>query len=266
MLLPKSMAISVWIAIFAAAGCTGGAHVEKVSESPSDTSGPARANVDLSLATTAEAELLALCVSETLFPLPDLVEEIHQDLAAIRSAYGFPPIHSTHPRARWTNAIEIQFAGTAGHEFAMGAYYQWNDLNAQLGPVSILPLESERAELEFTATINPCLAAKLYQELPGIVSATPLFDGADGPDIYIGFSTWSGYTYLFRYAYDGCENQCLNEEYYYFRFIDVEPVLVGRWDPALADAPAWWYDVEYELIECSCLPPAPPSPKKIRGK
>jgi hypothetical protein len=260
---PKYLAILVWIAILATIGCAGGAHVEKI-DSPDDDSPTPESNVDFSLVAPHEAEMLALCVSETLFPLSKLVEQFRYDLAAIRTAYGFSPVHSTHPRAGWTHAIEIQFDGTAAHEFTMGGYFQWNELNAELGPVGIVPLESERVALEFAATINPCTAAKLYEELPGILSATPLFDATDGPEIFIGFSVWHGYTYLFRYAYGDCEYRCRNEEYYYFRFNDIGPILVGRWDPALAGAPAWWHEAEDERIECSCQPPTPQIPKKSR--
>lgn len=257
----KYLAILVWIAIFATVGCAGGVRVDKI-ESPDDDSRPPESNVDFSLVAPHEAEILALGVSETLFPLPELVEQFRYDLAAIRTAYGFSPIHSTHPRTGWTHAIEIQLDDTAAHEFVMGGYYQWNELNAELGPVGIVPLESERVVLEFAATFNPCLAAELYEELPGILSATPLFDTTDGPEIFIGFSEWHGYTYLFRYAYGECGYRCRNEEYYYFRFNDIGPVLLGRWDPSLAGAPAWWHEANDERIECSCQPPLPKMPKK----
>jgi hypothetical protein len=257
------LAILAWIAIFATGGCAGGVHVEK-TDSPDDDSPPPESNVDLSLVAPYEAEILALCASETLFPLSELVEEFRYDLAAIRTAYGFSPVHSTHPRSGWTHAIEIQFDGTAAHEFTLGGYYQWNELNAELGPVGIVPLESERAVLEFAANINPCVAAELYEELPGILSATPLFDTTDGPEILLGFSEWHGYTYLFRYAHGDCEYRCRNEEYYYFRFNDIGPFLVGRWDPALASAPAWWHEAEDERLECSCQPPTRQTPKKTR--
>ena len=91
-------------------------------------------------------------------------------------------------------------------------------------------------------------------ELPGIVSADPVFSTLDGPEIYVCLSELYGYTYLFRYAYDDCQRRCRKEEYFYFRFYENDPVLVGRWNPAETGPPAWWAEIENEWIACSCFP------------
>ena len=127
------------------------------------------------------------------------------------------------------------------HEVSAGSYPFWNVLNSELGPVRVLPLEFGHVVLRFDGLFNPCLAAERYMELPGIDLASPVFDfDLDGPEIFIGFHAHFGYTYLFRYAWGECNYGCLNQEFYYFRFIDTRPLLVGRWDPARAEPPPWW--------------------------
>lgn len=264
-------AILVWIAFFVSAGCTGGTHVDEVGESPPDeTYRQLSPEVVLALADAREAEVLSLCLSESLHPIPDLASALLYELAAIRSAYGYDELVHTRPRTGWTGEIEIEFDPAASHEFSVGNYFFWNELNTELAPVRVIPLDYGRARLQFARLFNPCIAAEKYKKLPGIASATPVFDQADGPEIFIGINELFGYTYLFRYAYGECELGCANEEYFYFRFYEANPVLVGRWDPADGGAPAWWAEAVDEWIECSCFPQllaAPDSsPDRVRTK
>jgi hypothetical protein len=258
-------AILVWIAIFATAACTGGTHVEEVGDTPPDAS-PQQPDPEVRLAPAdvEEAEILALCVAESLFPIPDVVNDILYQLAAIRSAYGNTELIRTRARSAWSGEIEIQFGPADSHEFEVGNYFHWNEINLELGPVSIVPLEFGRAKLQFARLFNPCAAADEYANLHGIETATPLTDPSDGPEIFIGFSEWDGYTYLFRYATDDCEHGCREEEFFYFRFNGTDPVLVGRWNPADDGPPAWWTDAMDERIECSCLPRTPEARLKAR--
>lgn len=262
MTVTTRLAVPLWIAFFAAAGCTRGMRVETVDDAPPDEHRTSRLlDVNLELADPFEAEILSLCVSETLFPLAELSEEILYHLAAIRSAYGNTALVRTRARSAWTGEIEIEFDEAASHEFFVGNYYLWNELNVELGPVRVIPGEFGRARLQFEKLFNPCLASERYLELPGINAAAPVFDATDGPAIFIGFSAWYGYTYLFRYAYDDCEHGCRREEFFYFRFNDDEPVMVGKWDTGDAGPPAWWTEAADQWIDCSCaaLASAPPS-------
>jgi hypothetical protein len=251
----RRTAILVWIAFFVSAGCTGGTHVDEVSNSPQDGSARQRSpEVVLALADAREAEVLALCLSESLHPMPDLVNALLYKLAAIRSAYGYDALVRTRPRTAWTGEIEIEFDSATSHEFSLGNYFFWNDLNDELGPVRVIPLEFGRARLLFARLFNPCIASEMYAQLPGIVHAQPVFDPTDGPEIFVGISELYGYTYLFRYAHGDCERRCANEEFFYFRFYEANPVLVGRWNPADGGPPVWWAEVEEEWIMCSCFP------------
>jgi hypothetical protein len=70
---------------------------------------------------------------------------------------------------------------------------------------------------------------------------------------------------LFRYAYGDCEYGCRHQEYYYFRFNDAEPILVGRWNPADMSPPAWWGEAMDGWIECGCLPHSPQTRLEAQG-
>jgi hypothetical protein len=252
------------------AGCTGGTYVEKSADSPQgEPPAQPRPQVDLTLADPFEAEILSLCLSESLLPVAETTDEILYDLAAIRSAYGYEALVRTRARTGWTGEIEIKLDEMAAHEVASGHYPFWRELNEDLGPVRILPLDFGHVVLHFGSAFNPCLAAEQYAELPGVIDAAPVFDTElDGPEIFIGFHVHFGYTYLFRYAWGNCDYGCQNEEYYYFRFHGDNPVLVGRWNPATGAPPAWWTEAEEEWIECSCPPrlPEPPDRRRIRSK
>jgi hypothetical protein len=271
----RGSAILLWIAFASLVACSHGPRVREVpggpepeNAAPPPQTPPHDASIDYSLADPAEGEILSLCVSDALFPIPDLAAGFLNDLAAIRSAYGLGALVSTRAQSRWTGEIEIQFDPTATHDFAVGDYYPWQELNAELGLIGTIPLELGKARLQFARHFNPCLAAESYMRLPGIARATAVFRADDGPEIIVGLSEWHGYTYLFRYAWDRCETGCLHELYYYFRFIEGEPLLVGKWNPEETDPPAWWSDVESEWIDCSCLPPptpdqvGPPQPRR----
>jgi len=255
MSISHKSAILVWIAFFLSAGCTGGQHVGGVDDPPHEPqTDQIEPTVQPSPDDVREAELLALCISETLYPAPELADGIMFELQAIRTSYGQDVVHRTRARDHWTGVIEIQFDDAAAHDFGMGSYYHWNEMNNELGPVRVAHARGNVAELHFSRTINPCLAAEMYMELPGVVEAIPVFVETDGPDIFVGMSEWHGYTYLFRYARNDCEHGCRDVEFYYFRFEESTPVLMGIWDPDGSDLPAWWSQVESEWIECSCAP------------
>jgi len=266
--LLTKLTVPVWIVFFALAGCTGGAHVEDVSESPPvDESPPQNSRIDLSLADPWEADILSLCVSESLRPIEETSQEILEQLAAIRSAYGYDALVQTRARTAWTGEIELRFGDMASHEVSTGSYPFWQGLNEELGPVRILPLEFGHVVLHFEQPINPCLAAERYLELPGVRSAEPVFDTVgDGPEIFIGFHVHFGYTYLFRYAWGDCPSGCIYEEYFYFRFHGPNPLLVGRWNPETGPPPSWWTESEAEWIGCSCLPRFPDIPDRYKSR
>jgi hypothetical protein len=258
----------VWVIFFAFAGCTGGAYVEDVGESPNgETSPPRHSQVDLSLAEPWEADILSLCVSESLLPVEETSEQILAQLAAIRSSYGYEALIQTRARTAWTGEIELRFGEMASHEVASGSYPFWEGLNDELGGVRILPLEFGHVVLHFEQLFNPCLAAERYMELPGVRAATPVFDTVgDGPEIFIGFHVHFGYTYLFRYAWGDCPSGCISEEYFYFRFHGPKPLLVGRWNPANTPPPSWWTESADEWIECSCPPRLPDPPVRYKSR
>jgi hypothetical protein len=259
------MAILVWIAFFTTSGCTGGTHVDEVGDSsPDGSSRQLSPEVAHALTDAREAQIVSLCLSESLRPIPDLVNAVLYELAAIRSAYGFDALVRTRARSAWTGEIEVEFDPAASHEFSLGSYVAWNDLNAELGAVGVFPLEFGRARLSFVRLMNPCMASRMYEEVPGIAHAAPVFDPTDGPEIFVGLSELYGYTYLFRYAYGNCGSRCSHEEFFYFRFYETGPVLVGRWNPRDGGRPAWWAEAEAEWIECSCFPQSLGGPDRDR--
>jgi hypothetical protein len=211
--------------------------------------------LDYSLVTVEEAEDLAMCVSDAVHPEPELIDAIISDLTAIRTAYGFDALVRTRGGTRWTGEILVQFDRLAASEFANDAYHEWDALNAEFDLVLLAPARRGGAVLRFAGVFNPCLAADLYAELPGVVSAHALFDTEwDGPEIFVGYDDWAGYTYLFKFANGGCESGCRDVEFFYFRFSDANPVLVGRWKPKEMGPPAWLREAEREWIGCYCQP------------
>jgi hypothetical protein len=265
---PVKSTIPLWIVFLLLAGCTGGAYVEDGRDSP--PGGPVAqppGQVDPTLADPFEADLLSLCISESLRPVAETSEQILYDLAAIRSAYGYEALVRTRARTAWTGEIELRLGEMAAREVALGHYPFWRELNRELGPVRVLTLEPGHVILHFGSVFNPCLAAERYAELPGVRTAEPVFDQQiDGPEIFVGFHVHFGYTYLFRDAWGDCMSGCRNEEYYYFRFNGPSPLLVGRWNPADGPPPAWWTEAENEWIACSCPPRLPELPARYRPR
>lgn len=253
-------AILVWIVFFVAGGCAGG------TGGTGGNGGSVEDTPDFTVDDIVEAEFLSLCLSESLFPLPDVADDIMTDLYEIRAAYGFGALIQTRARDRWTGEIDIHFDPNASHDFAAGGYFFWDELNTELGPLRVVPLEFGRARIRFTRLFNPCIAARLYEEQLGIEMASPVFDPSDGPDVFVGMSDLHGYTYLFRHARDGCQSGCRYVEYYYFRFFDTGPVMIGRWNTADSSPPAWWDEAVDEWISCGCYPQFLESPRSLQKR
>jgi hypothetical protein len=208
-----------------------------------------------------EAELIALCLWEGLFPPDDFVERVQSDLAAIRSAYGgeIQAINRITFVPPWVpGELLVGFDDATLKEVANGTYHgndnAWDKLNKQFEAeidTSSLKLGGRSIKLHFKEKLHPCrLIEDFYRQafLPGIKYIQPNYRYGDSPQIYAR-KTGDKISYLFRNAWGDCPAGCIESEYWYFIADDgVKPVYMGYFAPRKASPePEWWNEAKQNI-------------------
>jgi len=173
-----------------------------------------------------EAALLALQLSGALLPPPFLYEQIRSDLAAIRQAY--PAMTSIHPRPPWMpGEFLVGLTAEAWEQFISGEYHGLDDLNAQYGPVEMIPGVLNWLKLQFEQQYNPEYLAPLYAAADGVEYAEPNYIIGDGNNIQVALPY-----YTFRMGWGDCMAGCIHRHYWVYYVDGGSATLVNEYgDP-----------------------------------
>lgn len=177
-----------------------------------------------------DAELLALKISGAVLPPPELYEQIHSDLTAIRQAY--PAMTAIHHRSRWApGSLLVQLTTEAMTLFENGDYHGLDALNAEYGPVKITSTMASinLVSLYFQQRYNPEFLAPLYAAAEGVEYATLNMLMGDGSNIEISDSG-----YVFSLGWGDCPAGCTERHNWVFTVVDGVATLVDeRGDPLI---------------------------------
>ena len=189
-----------------------------------------------------EAERLAMLLSGELAAPDSLKARVRADLSFIRSRYG-----DSHPG---TTAVPFVIPWRAGTfllrpdsmtlaAIQSGSYTAWDSLNAEFQFTHYTPLLTW-LWMWVNTTANMSAVARLYQQLPGMVSAFPDHWGGDWPTIWpqqVGDTI----KYVFFMGWDDCPAGCASRQYTFYKTTSDSVWPVGFWNEYLgAPTPAWW--------------------------
>lgn len=183
--------------------------------------------------TDTDAELLAMEISGAALPPPELYEQIHQDLAAIRQAY--PAMVVIRHRPRWApGELTGRLTTEAMAQFEKGEYHGLDTLTAEYGPVDIIPFARlsmahlNFVQLRFEQRYNPEYLAPLYTAADGVESVNANWVGGDGDNIEISESN-----YIFSVGWGDCLAGCIHHHYWVFSIVDDAVTLVDEYGSPL---------------------------------
>ncbi|MCX6355179.1 MAG: hypothetical protein NTZ78_09795 [Candidatus Aureabacteria bacterium] len=177
--------------------------------------------------TDSEAVVLALETSGALLPPPDLYEQIHTDLIAIRQAY--PEMDEVRHFPEWKpGELVAQLTPEAMEQFKKDEYHGMDSLNAEYGPVQMSVLSRDSLLLGFPLPYNPGRIAALYSTADGVREATPNWTIGDGSHISVELPR-----YTFTSAWGDCPSGCIYKHYWLFSVTDGSVALIQEWGDRL---------------------------------
>jgi hypothetical protein len=162
-----------------------------------------------------DADVLGLEVSGSLVAPGSTVLQISQDLDAIRAAYPalWDGVAGIHVFPTWyPGVILVQLTPEAWTDYENGVFEEFNNLNAQYGPVTISSVAPRWLMLEFTSLYHASILASTYAQVVGIEQAKPNNIAGDGDDIT---SSQVG-TYTFKRGWGDCPAGCMYQHFWEF--------------------------------------------------
>lgn len=166
--------------------------------------------------TNTDAELLAMEISGALLPPPTLFQQLYNDLTAIRQAY--PVMASIRHHPRWVPGELIGLlSAEAMAQFNQGEYHSLDTLNAEYGPVEIIPFARFSMEdlnfvkFQLKQRYNPEYLVPLYAAAEGVEDVSANWLGGDGDRI-----KFSGVHYTFIKGWGDCPRGCTYRHYWVF--------------------------------------------------
>jgi hypothetical protein len=204
-----------------------------------------------------EAQCLVLLCTGDLEASDDLFDASFSDLQEVRLATEIePPI----PREiifipPWVpGALVLTHEGSAAQAIDEGRYTAWDSLNSLFAIERIEPAKfSQPGEstnhLYSREILHPQRMCESYLELPEVLHANPqqqvYIDGlCEQPNLY-PFHRDGYRSYLFHNCRGNCRTACLEDEFWYFRFVGNDLQLLEYWDTeASPEEPTWWPEAE----------------------
>jgi hypothetical protein len=181
----------------------------------------------------AEAELIALYLSQELYSSDVLYEQVYNELGAIRGSFGieYPEINEIRFRPHWSPSniiVELSYSNKLKVE--NGQFSAWDEYNEYYGLVSI-DMEFldnlNSVVLNFIGQLHPNILCEAYSKIEGIKRCHPWGDGASGFVSNLWPRLEDGrITYLFEITRNGNTDY----EYLYFTYENDQAVLIGHWD------------------------------------
>jgi hypothetical protein len=212
----------------------------------------------------AEAEWVALWLSDALVAPESLYVQIRDDLARLRQTYR-DSIHEL----RWIEftphyyptAIDLSVTDSVFTAIRAGHYHQWDSLNQLYGVDSIytdsIGTLGYFVHLEFKKRLNADSLTGYYARLPGVIDSSSLEFGGDWSNIY-PWSVGDRRTYLVRLGSMDCELGCMQERFWYFRTNDTTIEFAGTfyrdWIYELPVPPSWWEEAKVSYCKFRHLP------------
>ena len=192
-----------------------------------------------------EAELFAADVGGQLRPPQDLIQRIHDDLAAIRR--DFPLMSRISYRPGYVpNELRVHFAATDRTSIEAGLD-SLAQLNEDLGVIDAHPViyssftSSNHARLKFEPVYNLELLSQIYEQQPQVTRVWTNWLIGGGNSISVNNDV-----YTFTVGWGDCPSGCISHQSWKFR------VENGRVTP-LFQGPVEWPDTSPFLV----LPIAP---------
>jgi len=182
-----------------------------------------------------DEDILGLELSGELLAPAALVAQIAQDLTAIRAA--FPAVADIHVFPSWVpGAIGVSLSDEAWVDYEAGDFTEFDALNVEYGPVTVIPHSYYYLELNFEALYHPVVLASIYGQVEGIVSASAGGIGGDGSDIF----TQQLGLYTFKEGWGDCPSGCMFNHFWEFSVNGGVVVLIdeyGDFVGAVGDGP-----------------------------
>ena len=197
---------------------------------------------------STEAFNLALWFEGNLLPSDSMVKYCQNNINYLRFVYSdsFPFLKYIHFKTPWKiGQISVKFDNSTAYLVNQHQYDGWNSLDSSLRPDSILkyPDNLGWALLGFNAPYNPIKLSTFYKNLPGVRCSEPngIIRAWGTFPIFPGLINGE-MTYLFieDYVWEP-------RNYYYFKYIDKEPVFIGHYDIYTQEEPDWWEEAKNNI-------------------
>jgi hypothetical protein len=218
-----------------------------------------------------EAETIALYLSGEMLAPPDLAQQVLEELASIRSAFGDarPEIRDIRFWPPWRpGSVILYFDEATKGSVASGTYSPWDELNQRYGltRLDLTFLEDNSfVILFFGDPLHPRRLEEKYALLPGVSRTNPfnesplsghnssLFPGqVEQQNVYLFNRTW---------------NDGIDHHYMYFTVDQGQPVFTGEWlrlgsclsdqddnsCPEYYQEPPWWEEAHQIRSQYSSL-------------
>ncbi len=199
-------------------------------------------------ADSIEAMELAGWLSGWLLPSDSLISDILYKLKLLRNTYG-DSIAALDTSNRlllpWiSRQLPIKFDSSTAILVNNNNYTSWDSLDTRIQPDTIYdyPDVLGWALLGFKEYMHPRRLAEIYEQLPGVIFAEPNGYGFGGWADYPWFPGWIDNTVVFLFPNSRFINQ--RNFYYYFKFIDNQPVHIGTYDVINDTIPNWWVEAD----------------------
>ena len=224
--------------------CERGDNIMSGDTKPSNNN---RIDLDYSLEDTLEAQKLGLWFSGDLLLSDSLFSEMLYSINYLRYVFGDPfTVLKNRFMPPWQiGVLLVGFDDSTANQVTNHQYTGWDSLEEYLRPDTIIeyPDRLGIALLGFEEQLNPWQLSKTYSTLPGVRFSEPngyTFAGGTFP-IFPGY-LHGEMTYLFVQGYS-----YIPEYYFYFKYLDQEPVFIGQWNPQSQPQPNWWDEAEVNI-------------------
>ena len=204
--------------------------------------------LDYSAEDTLEAQKLGLWFSGELLLSDSSFSKMLFSINYLRYVLGdsFSILINNRFMAPWQiGVLVVGFDDSTANQIINHQYTGWDSLEEYLRPDTILeyPDPLGIALFGFEEPFNPRQLSKIYENLPGVRFSEPngyTFAGGTFP-IFPGLKNGE-MTYLFVQGYS-----YIPGIYFYFKYINQEPVYVGEWDRSNQPQPDWWNEAKINI-------------------
>ncbi len=183
-----------------------------------------------------------------LLPTDSLISDILYKLKLLRNIYGdsIAALDSSNRLLLpWVSReLLVNFDSSTVLLINNNNYTGWDTLDNIIQPDTILsyPDILGLAWLGFDEYLHPKRLAEIYEELPGVEYAEPNYIGFFGWGDYPWFPGWIDNKLVLLFPNSRFINQ--RNFYYYFKYIDNQPIHIGTYDVINDSIPNWWAEAD----------------------